>query len=349
MNEQKKTLEFLPSYLLDILCFLELLCSDSLIPTTSDDERIIYYFEECLTQDARNEIKRIQKLIPKEETLTSLVFPLVLADQDFENFQVTELLGSPKFLISMYKKSDDYQRATKGYKKFVKRDAQLLLSSLVKIVAELEKVKFKVFWIEERLPRIKHRIKQYEKEIGTNVLIEMINERLAETYLTDQKVYLLSFNLNHSLSRVNEHLIGSLQLDSKMFIHSLVEQLFKTLSIEHALKPLYRSLKKNKELMMTYKEVKSTYNSLLAYIDFNVKLAFITSICSHLKVLSQPYEYLGRYEFGSCKPAVLFYDYMNSFPKNQGQQIEDYLLSVVQVVELDSFEQRSISILKQQG
>lgn len=349
MNEQKKTLEFLPSYLLDMLCFLELLCSDAIIPTTSDDDRVMYHFEECLTQDARNEIKRIQKLIPKEETLTSLVFPLVLADPDFENFQITELLGSPKFLISMYKKSADYQTATKEYKKFIKRNAELLINSLAKIVAELEKVNFKVFWLKERLPQINHRIKQYEKEIGTNVLIEMINEQLAEAYLTDQKVYLLSFNLNHSVSRVNEHLISSLQLESKMFIHSLVEQLFKTLSIEHALKPFYRSLKKNKELMMTYKEVKSTYSSLLEYLDFNVKLAFITSICSHLEVLPQPYEYLGRYEFGTCKPAVLFYDYMNSFPKPQGQQIEDYLLNVVQAVELDSFEQRLISILKQQG
>ena len=128
MNENKKILEFLPSYLLDMLYFLEMLCSHSLDLVTDDEEQMIHYFEECLTKEATNDIRRIQKLIPKGERLTTLLIPLVLADPDFENLQPIELLGSPKFLISMYKNSPHYHGATKKYKKFIKREAEVLIN-----------------------------------------------------------------------------------------------------------------------------------------------------------------------------------------------------------------------------
>ncbi|MDE5977462.1 MAG: hypothetical protein K2G70_03215, partial [Turicibacter sp.] len=170
-----------------------------------------------------------------------------------------------------------------------------------------------------------------------------------EDYIISLKAYLLSFNMDLFVSRMNQSLVCSLRLSSHDFIKSWMEQLILPVGIDQDLKPMYRSLKKNKELKQAYKGLKSTYPSLRDYIEFNGKLAFLTFVCQQLGVLEQPYDYLINYENGMYRPAILFYEFMSRSLKNKGQSVEEYIAYVILTVELDSYEDRSTMILNQQG
>lgn len=330
MGEQPKTLNFLPSYLLDLIYFLELLIGPHSVLTSTEDDACLHHYEDCLSDYAKEEIKRVQKVLPKNKTLSEMVMPLILADHEFENFQMTELLEGQRYLISLYKKSPDYTVASKQYKKFVTKDAHELMGALMMIVAELERVGFKRFWLEKRLPQINETIRNYEQQIGTNTLIEKVNEVLGEPLLSTQTVYLLSFNVNPRVVKVGDFMLGSLRLDAHAFTHALLEGFLNARSIEAALKPFERALKKNKELIQAYRQVKGEYKSLGAYVSSSVKIAFGAYLSEKLGVLEQPQVYLKD----KSERALLYYDQMLLSPKEKSQSIEAYLIAVVTVVEL---------------
>ena len=317
MGEQPKTLNFLPSYLLDLIYFLELLIGPHSVLTSTEDDACLHHYEDCLSDYAKEEIKRVQKVLPKNKTLSEMVMPLILADHEFENFQMTELLEGQRYLISLYKK-------------FITKDAQELMGALMMIVTELERVGFKRFWLEKRLPQINETIRNYEQQMGTNTLIEKVNEALGESLLSTQTVYLLSFNVNPRVVKVGDFMLGSLRLDAHAFTHALLEGFLNARSIEAALKPFERALKKNKELIQAYRQVKGEYKSLGAYVSSSVKIAFGAYLSEKLGVLEQPQVYLKD----KSERALLYYDQMLLSPKEKSQSIEAYLIAVVTVVEL---------------
>lgn len=220
--------------------------------------------------------------------------------------------------------------ASKQYKKFVTKDAHELMGALMMIVAELERVGFKRFWLEKRLPQINETIRNYEQQMGTNTLIEKVNEVLGEPLLSTQTVYLLSFNVNHRVVKVGDFMLGALRLDAYAFTHALLECSINASPIEAALKPVERPLKKNKALIQAYRQVKGEYKSLGAYVSSSVKIAFGAYLSEKLGVLEQPQVYLKD----KSERALLYYDQMLLSPKEKSQSIEAYLIAVVTVVEL---------------
>ena len=330
MTEQPKALEILPSYLIDLVYFLELLVGPPSVLTTTEEEKCLHYFEDCLSDYAKEEIKRIQKVLPKNKTVSELVLPLILADTDFENFQMTELLEGNRYLISLYKKSPDYVKATKDYKKFIAKDAQELMGALMMIVAELERVHFKRCWLEKRLPQINDQIRAYEQGKDVLTLIEKVNEEFDSPLLSYQRVYLLSFNVNSSVVKVGDVVLGSPRLNQSEFIHSLLECWLAPIALEPFIKPLVRRLKKNKELIKQYKLVKPWHRTLEGYLAFSLKIAFSAYLAEKFGALEEPLVYLK----GKNQRALHYYDWMTLYPKERAQKLEDYLVSSLLAIEL---------------
>ncbi len=336
MNEHSKVLEIIPSYLLDLVYFLELLAGPPSVLTTDEDEVCLHYFEDCLSDYAKEEIKRIQKVLPKNKTVSELVLPLILADQDFENFQMTELLEGHRYLISSYKKSPDYEKAPKAYKKFVAKDAQELLGALMMIVAELERVNFKRFWLEKRLPQINDKIRTYEQGTDVMALLDKVNAEFHTPFLSGQRIYLLSFNVNSFVVKVGDVVVGSLRLDQSAFIHSLLECWMNPVMVEPVLKPLLRRLRKNKELAKQYKLVKSIHRTLDGYVAYSLKVAFSAYLAEKFGALEEPLTYLTH----KSQRALLYYDWMTLYPKETSRALEDYFVSVVTAIELSEEKRR---------
>ncbi len=344
MNERNYTIEFIPSYTLDIICFMDQLFSNETYP----EEEIINYFEERLVDYGEDFLRKARKLLPKGKTFSSMLFPVITIDPEFNNLKLSELFRSAKYLINQYRKSPQYKVCSKEYKKFLKHDAEVVINLLQVVMGQLEKADFKSFWLKNRLPLINQKIKLYQKEIYPLLVVEKLNALLGKVFLYKQSIHVLSFANHLACVLINEQLITSTKLTSKQLVHSYIEELFEPTIFQSELKRLNKIFKKNRDLIESFKKVKKEHQTLAHYVEFNVRLAFMTYIATQFNVLDNPYEYLGRYQFGAYKLSLLYYDYILTNPMNDDQELDRYLLKIVREVELDSFEQRSNIMMRKQ-
>ena len=95
MQEQKMSVIFEPSYTLDVLHFLDHLFTPRALP----NEEMVCYFEEYLGDDHEKTLQHIRKRLMKFETIAEVLIPLLTADPEFNDLQLSELLASPKYLF----------------------------------------------------------------------------------------------------------------------------------------------------------------------------------------------------------------------------------------------------------
>lgn len=344
MYGQTQLLYFEASYTLDILCFLDLLFIDVL----SKEEELVTHFEGMLSEGCSKVVKNARKKLPKQESFMSVILPLLAADPEFNDLRLSELLGSPKYLTSKIKQHPNYKQLSKHLKKFIRKDAAWVIGQISLVISELEKAKFKTFWIEKRLPLIKSKIKQYDKEIQSLRLIENFNEWLVPNRINKRTVYILSFYEGNQMQLLNYDIMSSVNSSSANLIQALVDQSFSNLKFENELKLLAKQVKNNPDLIQAYQAVKGEYKQVAGYLEKNIHLALITYFYQKFNVLDQPYEYLGRYNFGTHRLSVLFYQYIHSYPKEPNQLFKDYLLKMTEEIELDRFEQQFLGFMNQQ-
>ncbi len=343
MIEHQK-LNFETSYILDMLCFLDLLYSEK----SNKEVELIREFEESLSDTSRKYMWDIHRQLPRNESITSIIVPMVTADPEFNSLRFSELLGSPKYLILTFKKTDFFKQAPKVYKKFINRSSEKVIRQLSLVIEELEKDKFKSFWLEKRLPLINQKIKEYNKEILPFKPIETFNTWLQPVVIHERTCYVLSFYEGDSMSILSEDLMISIDLSALQVLKSIIKEVFNKMSICSQLKLMKKELKTNLELRQLYKEVKNEYPSLIDYLDENMKLALIVYFYHHFEMLDYPYQYLNRYNFGTHKLSVLFYDYMVKSPKGSRQTLTDYLVKVIHEIEWSRLDQKLTMIIHQE-
>lgn len=344
MCEQKKTLYFEASYTLDMISFLDLLFSDNV----SKEDEIVTHFEGMLSDQSPILMQKARKGMPENQTFTSMLIPLLTADHEFNDLRLSELLGSPKYLIATFKKHPDFKKVPKIYKKFIKRQAESVITHLALIIRELEKAKFKSFWLENRLPLINQKIRCYEKEIFPLRLVETLNTYVNPLAIERRNLYISSFYEGDSVTLFNQDLMASIQATSSQLIQGIIDQLNSSLTVEKRLKPYIKAWKSNVDVMEAFKAVKGEYSTVSAYVEQNIKLALMAVLYQKFNVIDQPYQYLGRYNFGTHKMSVLFYHYMETNPKQSKELLQDYLLKVVEESELELFETQYVTIMNQQ-
>lgn len=345
MCEQKSVLYFDASYTLDVFCFLDMLFLDVL----SRDESIVTHFEVLLSSGCSKILRNARKRLPDNGTFLTTLLPIISADPEFNELRLSELLGSPKYLITQLKKHPTYKGLPKDIKKFIRKDAVWVIEQLAVVIAELEKAKFKTFWIQERLPLLKLKLKQYEKEIVPLRPVEQLNECLKPSCKEELKVYLLSFYEGDSNQLLNRDIITSVQNSSTQVVKAIVDQTFSTIKFENELKLLAKQLKANPEIMKCYELVKGEHKQLTSYLECSINLAAIVYFYQKFHVLDRPYEYLGRYNFGSYKLSILFYRYLELTPKKSEQLWGDYVKNMISEVELGYYEQYCLQWMNQQS
>lgn len=345
MCEQKLVLDFEASYTLDVFCFLDLLFLDVL----SRDESIVNHFEGLLSPGCSKIIQNTRKRLPRNKTFLTALLPVVSADPEFNELRLSELLGSPKYLISQLKKHPMSKGLSKDLKKFIRKDAVWVIEQLAMVIAELEKAKFKTFWIQERLPLIKLKLKQYETEIVPLRVVEQLHECLKPSCKKSLIVYLLSFYEGESSQLLNQEMIVSIHSSSHQVIKEMVDQTFSIIKYEKELKLLAKQLKTNPEIIKCYELVKGEHKHLTSYLEFSINLAAIVYFCRKFQILDQPYEYLGRYNFGSYKLSILFYRYLEFNPKTSEQLWGDYVKNMISEVDLGYYEQYCLKWMNQQS
>ena len=337
--EQKK-LKFEISYTLDLLCFL-----DKLADTSPYEEKteIVTQFRDALTPESHKRLKRIKKCLPKKESIQSLIAPLIVADENFLDLKIvktSEILGNSRYLINQFKKSPQFKKISPTYKKFLKKRAPEVISNLEDIVKDLEQTKFKSYWLSKKLVIIKRKITDYQLTITPLNLSSLISDWSGTKLdISEKNIYVLTFSNKEISSLLNGDYIVSSLKSTNQLIRALINEAFESESFKAELRPLIKKFKKNKRLMMAFKTVKKEYRTISDYIQSNLILAITTYLNEQTGAITHPHEYLKAHHFGTHKIAILFYEYINLFPKSAIQPLNEYILELLDCVDLQDFEQ----------
>ena len=322
MQEHKLSVIFEPSYTLYALNFLDHL----FIPRSLPNEQMVCYFEEYLGDYHEKILQNIRKNLIKFETISEVLTPLLTADPEFNDLKLSELLRSPKYLINQYKSTSSYEKSSKAYRKFLKTDAESMIIQVGLLIKELEKAKFKTYWLQSCLPLVNKQIKCYLKEIGPLALPEKFGQ-------PTQLIYVLSCLDTERVDRIHQKLIVSHSCSSKRLMYSWIETYLKLECLLMKPRGYERRIKRNSEVMHLYKSVKDKHSSIFDYIETTIKLAMTVYIGQEWSLVEQPYEYLKRYESGHYKLSLLFYQELEKQKPHQMimQQWAQYLLERVDI------------------
>ncbi|MGL4338453.1 MAG: hypothetical protein ACRCST_16330 [Turicibacter sp.] len=344
MPQEKPSVIIETSYLLDLFCFIDLLNTD----TISQYDEQIAYWEDYISDDSKKNLQKARKLLPKNETFMSMVVPLVSVDQELNILKTSEILSSPKYLIANYKKKDFYKNCKdKLFKQFINGDCEKVIRTVTPILMELEKAKFKHYWIHERLPIINSQIKSLKEYTTSHDIVHEVNEMINPTVIHSKLIYVLSFykTTNNSLVLPDLSVVTHTQAQIEPLIQDVVATMI-TLPVEQLeLKKVFAKLKRNKAIQNAYQPVKGEFKNVPDYCAETLLLAIHTYMNAKLEVQSQPYEFLARYNFGNHKLAVIFYHHFEQYPKPAHVTLNDYLKETLQDLNVEHLDQAFLSIM----
>ncbi len=337
MQEEKMSAVFEPSYTLDVLNFLDHLFTPRSLP----NEPMVCHFEEYLGDYNEKILQTLRKNLVKFESISEVLTPLITADPEFNDLKLSELLASPKYLINQYKNTSSYARASKAYRKFLKNDAESMMIQVGLLIKELERAKFKTYWLQSCLPLVNQQIKSYQTDIWPLLIPEKLGN-------PEQCIYVLSCIDTETVQLTHQKLIVSHLSSSRHLIYNWIESFLTMECPLMKVRGYERSIKRNKELILAYKKVKGKHRSLFEYIEANIKLAMTVYLSHESGILEQSYEYLKRYEFGKYELSLLFYQVLEQTPQHQ-RTITQWMQQLLEEVDLSAYEQQVGIITKQHG
>ena len=336
MKEQKISVVFEPSYTLDVLNFLDHLFT----PRLSPNEQMLCHFEEYLGDYSEGLLQKIRKNLNKFESISEVLIPLITADPEFNDLKLSELLASPKYLINQYKSTSAYEGATKTYKKFLKNDAESMILQVNVLINELEKAKFKTYWLQSCLPLVNQQIKIYEQD----VLPLSVSKKIGQS---KQHFYVLSCIEPHVMHLIHQKLIISHQYSMQSFVYQWIKNYLMTECPLIKSRHYERKLKRNKQLVQSYKEAKDKYPSILDYIEAHLKLAMAVYLSHELGAVNQPFEYLKQDNSLNHEIALLFYDMIEQ-TKAHHLTFNQWGQQLFEEVDLQAYSHQVTSVKKQQ-
>ena len=106
-------------------------------------------------------------------------------------------------------------------------------------------------------------------------------------------------------------------------------------------------MKRNKQLVQSYKEVKDIYPSILDYIEAHLKLAMTVYLSHELGAVNQPLESLNQDEDLNHELSLLFYDMVEQI-KSHHLTLNQWGQQLFEEVDLQAFSHQVTTVKKQQ-
>ena len=233
-----------------------------------------------------------------------------------------------------------YEGATKTYKKFLKNDAESMILQVNVLINELEKAKFKTYWLQSCLPLVNQQIKIYEQD----VLPLSVSKKIGQS---KQHVYVLSCIEPHVMHLIHQKLIISHQYSMQSFVYQWIKNYLITECPLIKSRHYDRKLKRHKQLVQSYKEAKDKYPSILDYIEAHLKLAMAVYLSHELGAVNQPFEYLKQDNSLNHEIALLFYDMIEQ-TKAHHLTFNQWGQQLLEKVDLQAYSPQVTTVKKQQ-
>ena len=310
--------DFQISYTLDILAYINCLIDEKKQKLYDED---IKKFLPMLGTISDKYLEKLIKFNRQKPNFIEHIISILLVNDHLHDWTISELLDKHKRLVPTFKKTKQYSNASKELKKFINNDFAKVMPLVKTLATDLERLEFKKFWLEKKLPDLKERTAQYKQllnefNIAKHINNWAVNEKISEA----NRWYVLAYGGVDYKVLLKEYQVVSPIILADNFFDKVVSYGIK----KNSYRAFCKVLKPTPELKNEFKkhELHKAFKKIAAYADRCFKIA--------LKIYLQ--EGYGNHsqEVPESYPfANEILDYLRKNKKTAEKSIEDYITQLM--------------------
>lgn len=260
--------DFQISYTLDILLYIDCMINKQKHERHDEDVQKFVPRLGTISDKYLEKLIKINKRVPE---MIEYIVSILINNDHLHEWSMTDLFDSHKSLVTTFKKSSQYSNASKGLKKFIKDDYFKVMPLIKVIITDLERLDFKKFWLEEKLPLLKERISEYQLILDEFDIAAYVNN-----WTTDKKIltsgpwYVLTYPGYDYKTLLQAYRITSSVVTPEKLFDCIISYGVNTNSYTK----ICKRLKKGIDLKHEYKshDQYKTFKSFSAYIEICLKI-----------------------------------------------------------------------------
>ena len=148
------SVEFQVSYTLDVIFYIKCLIDEEKRNLYDED---ISRFLPMLGTVSDEYLEKLKKINQKNPDFIDYIVSLLIVNDHLHDWTTADLLDKRKRLVAMFKKSKQFVNSSKILKKFINSNFSKTIPLIKTIASDLERLQFKKFWLEEKLPFLRER------------------------------------------------------------------------------------------------------------------------------------------------------------------------------------------------
>ena len=296
--------DFQISYTLDLLFYIGCMLDAKKRELYADD---IEKFMPMLGTISDKYIEKLTKIHQSTPQMIEHIASILIVDDHLHNWTITDLLDRHKRLASTFKKNKLFENVSKDFKKFLNTDYGKVMPLIKTIATDLERLGFKTFWLEEKLPILKERINDYQIILSQFDIMHHLNSWVINKKMGVGQSYVFAYS-----GRRYRVLLGKYRVISSVIpADDLFERMISYALRVNTYKKFCKILKPTSALKIEFKGHKrhKSFKGITAYAEANLKLAlkvylletcgnnamelsgeypFATEILNHLRTNKKP-------------------------------------------------------------
>jgi hypothetical protein len=317
LEDSKVKITAVPSYNLDVLCFLNVMTSDEYYVKRHREAYNKFY--PLLSPDTKANMEEAVKAFG-----SSMISPtaalLISSLADF---------GSRDLIQMLISRTEIEEQIGKSPYRFTRDELDGLLNSfkahLVPAVLELERAGFRDYWKNERLPSITQKcdeINGYFKKFDIRDLILSFKDFKDE----DITVYICSLAAPHGIKLCGYSLISDMSYRNETILANVSHEMFHPPYDLKKVQSSVQALARKKWVRDAFlnQDPHSGYAEMNGFIEENVVEALGTYIVYKIEAEADPYGYFEKHDGGSHVISPRLFRYLLENPKDREQPFEDY-------------------------
>ena len=262
-------IDFQISYTLDVLCYIDCMINEDKKKLYVED---VERFMPMLGTVSDKHLQRLQKMNENNPNFIIQIVTLLIGNKNLHDWTTTDLFDKSKKLISEFKKTKYFKNAEGELKKFVKRDFIKSMKCVKIIAIDLERLGFKKFWLKEKLPALKERMSEYQRQFDAFDIVKHVNNWVVdEDRFHCANWYVLAYSGNRFELLLEYFGVASLVISADNLFERVVSYVLKTRDY----KKLMRKFKPDSSLRAEFKghSDRGMYRKLNAYVEACLKMS----------------------------------------------------------------------------
>ena len=261
--------DFQISYTLDVLSYISCMLDEKKKNLYDEDIR---RFMPMLGTVSDKYLEKLIKINQNTPDFMDHIISMLIVNDHLHDWKTSDLLDRHKRLVVVFKKTKCFEKASKKLKRFIQGDYSKAMPLIKTIAADLERLSFKKFWLEEKLPRLKERNLEYQQKLDEFDIATHVNKWLVTDKIpTSGQWYMLAYGGVHFKLLLETYPVTSPLL--------LADDLFKKV-VSYGLeqvtyRPYLKGLKPTPDLKAEFKnhEDYKGFKGFLGYGEKSLKLA----------------------------------------------------------------------------